>query len=168
MTVTAKWEKKEGNEGILTITVSAERFDEALDQAFKKVVKDVSLPGFRKGRVPRQIFEKRFGVESLYQDAIDIILPNAYTEAVDQTGIFPVDQPKIDIEQIERGKDLIFVCEVTVKPEVKLGEYKGLEVEEESVEVTDEDVENELKSLQERHAELVVKEEGKVEEGNTV
>lgn len=168
MSVSATWEKKEGNDGVLTINVSPEKFEEALDQAFKKVVKDVSLPGFRKGRVPRQIFEKRFGVESLYQDAIDIILPNAYTEAVDQTGIFPVDQPKIDIEQIERGKDLIFVCEVTVKPEVKLGEYKGLEVEEESVEVTDEDVENELKSLQERHAELVVKEEGKVEEGNTV
>lgn len=168
MSISATWEKKEGNDGVLTINVSPEKFEEALDQAFKKVVKDVSLPGFRKGRVPRQIFEKRFGVESLYQDAIDIILPNAYTEAVDQTGIFPVDQPKIDIEQIERGKDLIFVCEVTVKPEVKLGEYKGLEVEEESVEVTDEDVENELKSLQERHAELVVKEEGKVEEGNTV
>ena len=162
MSVSATWEKKEGNDGVLTINVSPEKFEEALDQAFKKVVKDVSLPGFRKGRVPRQIFEKRFG------DAIDMILPNAYTEAVDQTGIFPVDQPKIDIEQIERGKDLIFVCEVTVKPEVKLGEYKGLEVEEESVEVTDEDVENELKSLQERHAELVVKEEGKVEEGNTV
>lgn len=168
MSISATWEKKEGNDGVLTINVSAEKFEEALDQAFKKVVKDVTLPGFRKGRVPRHIFEKRFGVESLYQDAIDIILPDAYTKAVEDTGIFPVDQPKIDIEQIERGKELIFVCEVTVKPEVKLGEYKGLEVEEESVEVTDEDVEKEMEALQHSHAELVIKEEGKVEEGNTV
>src|SRR5690625_3641549 len=112
MSVTAKWEKQEGNEGTLTITVSAERFGEALDQTFKKVVKDVTLPGFRKGRIPRNIFENRFGVESLYQDAVDLILPEAYSEAVEQTDIFPVDQPVIDIEQIEKGKDLIFVCEV--------------------------------------------------------
>jgi|SRR5690625_833846 len=168
MSVTAKWEKKEGNEGVLTINVSPEKFEEALDQAFKKVVKDVTLPGFRKGRIPRPIFEQRFGVESLYQDAIDIVLPSAYGEAIDQTEIFPVDQPSIDIEEIERGKDLVFVCEVTVKPEVKLGEYKGLEVEEEKVEVTDEDVDNEIKAIQENQAELVLKEEGSVEEGNTV
>lgn len=168
MTVTAKWEKKEGNEGVLTITVSAERFEEALDQAFKKVVKDVALPGFRKGRVPRSIFEKRFGVEALYQDAVDIILPDAYSEAVDQTDIFPVDQPTVDIEEIEKGKDLVFVCEVTVKPEVKLGEYKGLEYEEEKIEVTAEEIEAELKAIQERQAELVVKEEGAVVEGDTV
>ncbi len=168
MAVTANWEKKEGNEGILTINVPADEFEQALDQAFKKVVKDVTLPGFRKGRIPRKIFENRFGVESLYQDAVDIVLPTAYNDAIDQTGIFPVDQPQIDIEEIERGKDLIFTCEVTVKPEVKLGEYKGLEVEEESVEVTEEDVENEMKALQESQAELVLKEEGTVEEGNTV
>src|SRR5690625_4329053 len=160
MSVTANWEKQEGNEGILTINVSADQFDQALDQAFKKVVKDVSLPGFRKGRIPRPIFEKRFGVESLYQDAVDIVLPDAYREAIDITGIFPVDQPKIDIEEIEKGKELIFTCEVTVKPEVKLGEYKGLEVEEESVEVTDEDVEKEIETLQQSQAELVLKEDG--------
>lgn len=168
MSVTAKWEKQEGNEGVLTINVSADEFNQALDQAFKKVVKDVSLPGFRKGKIPRPIFEQRFGVESLYQDAVDIVLPTAYSEAVEQTDIFPVDQPSIDIEEIERGKDLVFTCEVTVKPEVKLGEYKGIEVEEETVEVTDEDVEKELKTLQDGQAELVVKEEGNVEEGNTV
>lgn len=168
MSVTANWEKKEGNEGVLTINVAADEFEKALDQAFKKVVKDVSLPGFRKGRVPRNIFEKRFGVESLYQDAVDLVLPKAYSEAVDETGIFPVDQPKIDIEEIERGKDLVFTCEVTVKPEVKLGEYKGLEVEEESVEVTEEDVDQEMESLRQSQAELVLKEEGAVEEGDTV
>src|SRR5690625_1327059 len=168
MSVTANWEKQEGNEGILTINVSADQFDQALDQAFKKVVKDVSLPGFRKGRIPRPIFEKRFGVESLYQDAVDIVVPDACREAIDITGIITVDQPKNDIEEIEKGKELIFTCEVTVKPEVKLGEYKGLEVEEESVEVTDEDVEKEIETLQQSQAELVLKEDGQVEDGNTV
>lgn len=167
MSITANWEKKEGNEGVLTITVSADEFGEALDQAFKKVVKDVTLPGFRKGKIPRPIFENRFGVESLYQDAVDIVLPTAYSQAVEQTEIFPVDQPQVDIEEIEKGKDLIFVCEVTVKPEVTLGEYKGLEVEDETAAITDEEVEEALKALQEGQAELVIKEEGPIEEGNT-
>lgn len=167
MTVTANWEKQEGNKGDLTITVSADQFDEALDEAFKKVVKDVSLPGFRTGKIPRPIFEKRFGVESLYQDAVDIVLSPAYSEAVDQVGIFPVDQPSVDIDEIEKGKDLVFKCEVTVKPSVELGEYKGLEVEDETASVTDEDLEEEMKRLQESQAELVLKEEGSIEEGNT-
>lgn len=166
--MTAKWEKKEGNLGTLTVEVSADKFNEALDQAFKKVVKDVQLPGFRKGRVPRGLFEQRFGVESLYQDAVDIVLPEAYTAAVEETGISPVDQPSIDITQIERGQPLIFTAEVTVKPEVKLGDYKGLEVEEEDTTVTDEDVNAEIEKERQRLAELVVKEEGTVEEGDTV
>ncbi|MFC4388328.1 trigger factor [Gracilibacillus marinus] len=165
--MTAKWEKQEGNVGVLTVEVDADKFDKALDQAFKKVVKQVQVPGFRKGKMPRGLFEKRFGVESLYQDAVDIILPTEYTNAIDETGIEPVDQPEIDIEQIEKGKNLIFTAKVTVKPEVKLGEYKGLEVEEVSTEVTDEDVDNELKQLQERQAELVVKEEGEIVNGDT-
>src|SRR5699024_4783530 len=111
--------------------------------------------------------EQRFGVESLYQDAIDIVLPSAYSEAVEQTDIFPVDQPSIDIDEIERGKDLVFVCEVTVKPEAKLGDYKDLEVDVEEEDVTEEHVTYELEALQESHAELVVKEEGTVEEGDT-
>jgi len=166
--MSATWEKTEGNDGVLTVTVNAEKFDSALDQAFKKVVKDVQLPGFRKGRIPRKIFENRFGVESLYQDAVDIILPEAYAEAVEETGIEPVDQPEIDIEEIEKGKDLIFTAKVTVKPDVQLGEYKGLEVEAQDTEVTDEDVEEAIKNLQEQHAELVIKEEGAIEEGHTV
>src|SRR5690625_623237 len=166
--MSATWEKTEGSEGILTITVEAAQFDVALNQAFKKVVKDVQLPGFRKGRIPRNIFEKRFGVETLYQDAVDIVLPDAYTNAVEETGIEPVDQPEIDIEEIEKGKDLIFTAKVTVKPEVQLGEYKGLEVEAQETEVTDEDVEQAIEELQEQHAELVIKEEGAIEEGHTV
>ncbi|SDB95451.1 trigger factor [Pelagirhabdus alkalitolerans] len=166
--MTATWEKKEGNQGTLTVEVSAEQFNEALDQAFKKVVKDVQLPGFRKGRIPRGMFEQRFGVESLYQDAVDIILPEAYANAVDEAGISPVDQPEIDVTQIEKNQPFIFTANVTVKPEVKLGDYKGLEVEEEDVTVTDEDVEKELENQRQNLAELVVKEEGTVEDGDTV
>lgn len=166
--MSAKWEKLENNQGVLTVEVDAQEFDKALDQAFKKVVKKVSIPGFRKGKVPRSLFEKRFGVEALYQDALDIILPEAYPKAIEEAGIEPVDRPEIDVEQIEKGKTLIFTAKVTVKPEVKLGEYKGLEVKKEDTTVTDEDVENELKQLQERHAELVVKEDGKIENGDTV
>ncbi|GEN45827.1 trigger factor [Alkalibacillus haloalkaliphilus] len=166
--MSAKWEKKEGNEGVLTVEVDASEFDQALDQAFKKVVKDVQIPGFRKGKVPRPMFEQRFGVESLYQDAVDIVLPDAYMKAVEEAGITPVDRPEVDVEQIEKGQPLIFKATVTVKPEVELGEYKGLEVEEQEATVTEEEVEEELKTQQEKQAELVVKEEGKVENGDTV
>ncbi len=166
--MTAKWEKLEGSRGVLTVEVSAEKVSKGLDTAFQKVVKKVSVPGFRKGKVPRSLFEKRFGVESLYQDALDILLPDAYGNAIDETGIEPVDRPEIDIEQMEKGKDLIFKATVTVKPEVTLGEYKGLEIEELDTTVTDEDVQNELETLQNRQAELVVKEEGTAENGDTV
>lgn len=165
--MTTKWEKQEGNKGVLTFEVSTEEFDQALDQAFKKVSKDVQIPGFRKGKIPRGLFEKRFGVESLYQDAVDIVLPGAYSKAVDEAEIFPIAQPSIDIDQIEKGQPLVFTAEVEVKPEVKLGEYKGLEVEEKTVEVTDEDVEKEIENLRERHAELIVKEDGEIENGDT-
>ena len=166
--MTAKWEKQEGNKGVLTFEVSVEEFDLALDQAFKVVAKDIQIPGFRKGRIPRGLFEQRFGVESLYQDAVDIVLPGAYSKAVEEVDIFPINQPEVDVEQIEKGKTLIFTAEVEVKPEVTLGEYKGLEVEEETVEVTEEDVDHELGHLREQHAELVVKEEGEIVEGDTV
>lgn len=166
--MSAKWEKQEGNVGILTFEVSKEDFDKALDRAFKKVVKDIQIPGFRKGKIPRKLFEQRFGVESLYQDAVDDVLPEAYAKAVEETDIFPVAQPEVDIEQIEKGKPLIFKAKVTVKPEVKLGEYKGLEVKEQKIEVTDEEVNEAIEAEREKFAELVIKEEGKVEEGNTV
>ncbi|HBU92421.1 MAG TPA: trigger factor [Bacillus pumilus] len=166
--MSVKWEKQEGNEGILTVAVDAETFNKALDDAFKKVVKQVSIPGFRKGKVPRGLFEQRFGVESLYQDALDILLPVEYPKAIDEAGIEPVDRPEIDVEKIEKGESLIFTAKVTVKPEVKLGDYKGLNVEKDDATVTDEDVQEELKGMQNRQAELVVKEEGAIENGDTV
>ncbi|MDF2935087.1 MAG: trigger factor [Paenibacillaceae bacterium] len=166
--MTANWEKIEKNLGVLTVEVAADRVDAALDKAFKKVVTKVSVPGFRKGKVPRSMFEKRFGVESLYQDALDILLPEAYMEAVAEAGIIPVDRPEIDIQQVGKGQELKFTAKVTVKPEVQLGDYKGIEVPAQSTEVTEEDIENELKQLQQRHAELTVVEEGAVENGDTV
>lgn len=166
--MSAKWEKLEGNSGVLTVEVPAEKVNEGLDVAFKKVVKQVQVPGFRKGKMPRSLFEKKFGVESLYQDALDVILPEAYASAIDETGIMPVDRPEIDIETMEKGQPLTFKATVTVKPEVKLGEYKGLEVTKFDTEVTEEDVNAELKNLQERNAELVIKEEGPAEKGDTV
>jgi trigger factor len=166
--MTVKWEKLEGNTGVLTVEVSAEKVNEGLTAAFNKVVKQVNVPGFRKGKMPRPMFEKRFGVESLYQDALDILLPEAYGNAIDEAGIEPIDRPDIDIEQMEKGKELIFKATVQVKPEVTLGEYKGLEVEEFDTTVTDEDVAKELETLQNRQAELVVKEEGTAELGDTV
>lgn len=117
--------------------------------------------------MPRPLFEKQFGVESLFQDALDIILPDAYAKAIDETKIEPVDRPEIDVESMEKGSKLVFTAKVTVKPEVELGEYKGLEVEELDTTVTDEDVEAELTQLQERHAELIVVEDGAIENDDT-
>ncbi|MBP3038257.1 trigger factor [Bacillaceae bacterium Marseille-Q3522] len=166
--MSAQVEKIEGNKVVLTVEVNEEQVNKGLDAAFKKVVKQINVPGFRKGKMPRGMFEKRFGAEALYQDAVDILLPEAYANAIEESGIEPVDAPEISIEQIEKGKTLIFKATVIVKPEVKLGEYKGIEVEAFDTAVTDEDVENEIKELQEKNAELVLKEEGKAENGDTV
>ncbi|OKP88567.1 trigger factor [Paenibacillus helianthi] len=162
----ATWEKIEKNLGVLEVEVEAERVAAALDKAFNKVVKKANVPGFRKGKVPRPIFESRFGVESLYQDAIDILLPEAYGEAVEETDIFPVDRPEVDIEQFAKGQPFIFKAKVTVKPEVTLGQYKGVEVPVQKAEVTEEELDAELKRLQERHAELVVVEDAPAANGD--
>ena len=166
--MTATWEKKEGNEGLLKVTVPAEKVNKALDQAFKKVVKQINVPGFRKGKVPRPIFEQRFGVEALYQDAVDILLPEAYGEAIEETKINPVAQPEINVTQIEKGKDFEFEATVTVEPEVKLGDYKGLEIEKQDSELTDQDLQDEIDHSLGHLADMVVKEDGAVEEADTV
>lgn len=163
MNLSVKWEKQEGNNGLLTVEVTAEEVSKGLDQAFKKVVKQINVPGFRKGKMPRQMFEKMYGVESLFQDALDIILPHAYGHAVEDAGIDPVDQPEIDIVTMEKGQPLVFTAKVVVKPEVTLGDYKGLEVTKLDETVTDEEIEEQLKSQQARLAELVVKEDAIVE-----
>ncbi|MFI2858144.1 trigger factor [Paenibacillus sp. JSM ZJ436] len=162
----ATWEKIEKNLGVLDVEVEADRVAAALDKAFNKVSKKANVPGFRKGKVPRPIFEARYGVESLYQDAIDILLPEVYGEAVEQADIFPVDRPEIDIEQFSKGQSFKFKARVIVKPEVKLGDYKGIEVAAVPVEVTEDELNEELKRMQERHAELAVLEEGQAESGD--
>lgn len=164
----ATWEKIESNVGVLEVEVNEERVIGALDQAFKKVQKRANVPGFRKGKVPRQIFEAKFGVESLYQDAIDILLQEVYPEAVKDAQIFPVDQPEVEVEQFGKGQAFKFKAKVTVKPEVELGQYKGLNVEKQAVEVTEEDLNAELERLQQRHAELIVVDEDTAKEGDTV
>ncbi|PDO11033.1 MAG: trigger factor [Candidatus Reconcilbacillus cellulovorans] len=151
----ATWEKLENNRVVLHVEIGEDKVAEALDKAFRKVVRRVTVPGFRKGKVPRAIFERRFGPEALYQDALDILLPESYAAAVEQCGIEPVDRPSIDIERFGKGEPFVFKATVTVKPEVKLGVYKGLEVSEGDVSVTDAELEEELKRLQERHAEIV-------------
>ncbi|QKS71887.1 trigger factor [Paenalkalicoccus suaedae] len=166
--MSVNWEKQEGNTGVLTVEVDSKRVDNALDQAFKKVAKQVNVPGFRKGKIPRPIFEQRFGVEALFQDALDILLPQAYSEAVEEAGIDPVDRPDIDIDDMAKGQSLTFRATVTVKPEVELGEYKGLEVEAATAEVTDEEVTEEITRLQNEHADLVAIEDGEVQDGDTV
>lgn len=166
--MTATWEKKEGNEGVLTVTVPAEKVDKAIDQAFKKVVKQINVPGFRKGKVPRQIFEQRFGVEALYQDAVDILLPEAYGEAINETGIKPVDQPEINVTTMEKGSDMTFEASVVVEPEIELGDYKGLEIEKQNVELTEEELQESIDHQLGHLAEMVVKEDGAVEDGDTV
>ncbi|WP_337099566.1 trigger factor [Paenibacillus sp. YIM B09110] len=162
----ATWEKIDKNIVSIDVEVEAEQVATALDQAFKKVVSKVNVPGFRKGKVPRGIFESRFGVESLYQDAIDILLPDAYTAAVNENNLQPVDRPEIDVEQFAKGQSFKFKAKVIVKPEVTLGEYKGLEVEAAAAEVTEEEVAAELERLQQRHAELSVVEEGATQNGD--
>jgi trigger factor len=162
----ATWEKIDKNIVSIDVEVEAEKVSDALDQAFKKVVQKVNVPGFRKGKVPRGIFESRFGIESLYQDAIDILLPDAYSDAVKEHNLEPVDRPEIDVEQFAKGDTFKFKAKVIVKPEVTLGEYKGLEVEAVSSEVAEEEVAAELERLQQRHAELAVVEEGAAENGD--
>ena len=151
--MSAKWEKQEGNIGTLTIEVPAAEIDAAMDQAFKKVVKQINVPGFRKGKMPRKMFEQRFGIESLYQDALEIIVPESYAKAIDEAGIMPVDYPEIaGTENFVHGQDFTFTAQVTVKPEPKLGDYKGLEVSKLPVEVTDEEVDAQIQDQLARKA----------------
>lgn len=162
----ASWEKAEKNNGVLTVEVEASRVDAAIDKAFKKAVRNVTVPGFRKGRVPRPIFEARFGVESLYQDALDILLPEVYVEALKEVDIEPIAQPEIDFDDFGKGKDFTFTAKIQVKPDVVLGQYKGLEVEEQDTSVTEEEIDVELQLVRDRQAELVVVEEGAAQNGD--
>ena len=158
--------EREGNIVTLNVEVDVEKVSDAMDKAYKKVRKDVKVPGFRKGRVPRRILEARFGKEVLYKDALDILLPQAYGDAIDEAGIDPIDQPDIEDVHIEKDEPCTFTAKVQVKPEVELGEYTGLDVEKEEVEVSDEDVERELNTLQQRHTQLQAVDREEVKDGD--
>ncbi|MCH7322262.1 trigger factor [Solibacillus sp. MA9] len=166
--MSVKWEKQEGNEGLLTVTVEAVEVDKALDQAFKKVVKQINVPGFRKGKMPRPVFEKMYGVEALYQDALEIVINSSYPVALDEAGIEPVDYPEIaGTENFAKGADFIYTATVTVKPEPKLGDYKGLEVTKQSAEVTDEEIQSMIDAELAKKAELEIKEDEAIVEFDT-
>ena len=139
----------------------------AFTQAYKKVVKQVSIPGFRKGKTPRFVLEQQFGKEVLYQDAVEILVTKGYYEAVREHKLEPVDNPKVDFDgEIEEGKPFVFQAEVEVLPEVELGAYKEVKAEKEQPVVTDEEVEAELKAVQQRHAELVASDKQILEKGD--
>lgn len=155
----------------LTIEVDEKTFEEGLQHAYKKIVKQINIPGFRKGKVPRKIVEQRFGTEVLFEDAVDYVLPKAYMEALNNLDddIVPVSKPEIDIVQLEVNKPFIFKAKVEIKPEVELGEYKGLELEKIDTVVSKDDVNQELENLRQRHAQLEVMPEGTtVEKGDLV
>lgn len=166
--MTAKWEKTGTNDGVLTFSIEQAEIQKGLTTAFNKVKGNLNVPGFRKGKVSRQVFNRMYGEEALYEDALNTVLPEAYEAAVKEAGIDPVSQPKIDVDSMEKGQDWVIKAEVTVKPEVKLGDYKELTVEKQDREVTEEDVDARIKREQEAQAELVIKEDEAAENGDTV
>ena len=165
--MTATFEKTATNEGVLTFSIPQEEIQQGLTIAFNKVKGNLNVPGFRKGKVTRQVFNRMFGEEALYEDALNAVLPKAYDAAVAEAGLDVVAQPKIDVKNMEKGQDWVITAEVTVKPEVKLGEYKNLTVAKQEREVTDADVEERLNQKRNQQAELVVVEEP-AKEGDTV
>lgn len=159
-------EKLEKNMAKLTVEVPADQFGKALTAAFNKNKNRFNIPGFRKGKAPQAMVEKMYGVEVLYEDAINEALDATYGDAVKESGLDVVSRPEIDVVQVEKGKDMIYTATVAVKPEVTLGEYKGVEVEKASAEVTEEDIEAELKKVQEQNSRLITVEDRAVEDGD--
>lgn len=161
-------EKLENNMAQMTITVPAKEFDAARKAAYNKRKGSFNLPGFRKGKAPMHMIEKIYGPEIFYEDAANELMPTAYEKAVEESGLDVVSSPEINAVQIEKGKDFIFTADVATKPEVKLGEYKGLEVQKDPVTVTDEEIEAELKKAQEQNAREVDVEDRPVAEGDII
>ena len=150
-----KVENLEKNMVKLTIETSAEELEKAIQGAYLKNRGQISVPGFRKGKVPRQMIEKMYGPSIFYEDAANAIIPDAYEKAAEESGLEIVSQPKIDVTQLEKGKPFVFTAEVAVKPEVTLGKYKGVEIEKSVVEATEEEVLAELDKAREQNSRLV-------------
>ncbi|MEG1441081.1 MAG: trigger factor [Oscillospiraceae bacterium] len=162
-------EKVETNVVSFEFSVTPEQFNKAIDQAYKKNVKNINIQGFRRGKAPRMIIEKFYGKEVFYEDAINIVLPDAYDKAIDDNDISPVDQPEIDIKgEISLDNDIIFTAKVTVKPEFELGEYKGVEYEKVSYRTLKKDIDAEIDKLRDRNSRLVSVEDRAVQNDDTV
>ena len=167
--MSAKWERdSDASKGTLTFEIDVDTIKKGLDEAFVETKKKITVPGFRKGRVPRQIFDQMYGEESLYQDALNKVLPQAYSDAVKEAGIEPVAQPQINIKSMDKDQPWVLTATVDVKPEVKLGDYKGMEVPKQDTTVSDADVDAELEKKRQQQAELVLKEDKPAEKGDTV
>ena len=166
--MSVSFENKATNRGVITFTIAQDKIKPALDQAFNKIKKDLNAPGFRKGHMPRAVFNQKYGEEALYEDALNAILPEAYEAAVAELSLDVVAQPKIDVVSMEKGQEWALTAEVVTKPEVKLGDYRNLEVSVEvTKEVTDEEVDAKVERERNNLAELVIKEDAAAE-GDTV
>lgn len=163
-----KVENIEKNVVQLEIEVDAAKFEEGMQKSYLKNIKKFNVPGFRRGKAPRKIVERYYGEQVLYEDAINFVCPEAYEKAIEENNLHPVERPEIDIKQIGKGNSLIFTARVTVKPDVELGQYKGVEVKKVVASVTDEDVENELKKIADRNARLITVEDRGVQTGDIV
>ena len=161
-------EKLEKNMAKLTIEVPAEEFDAAIEQAYQKDKKKISLPGFRKGKAPRKMIEKMYGTGVFYEDAANIVIPKAYSEAAKECGEEIVSQPEISVTQIGAGQPFIFTAEVALKPAVTLGDYKGVEVEKTPVEVSEEEVDKEVDKERENNSRTIDVDDRAVEKGDMI
>ena len=161
-------EKLEKNMAKLTIEASAEDFEKAIQKVYLKARGRINLPGFRKGKAPRKLIEKMYGTGVFYEDAANDLIPTAYAEALKDCDLEIVSRPEINVTQIESGKPFIFTAEVAVKPEVTLGEYKGVEVEKSNVEVTDEDINKEVDKERENNSRTIDVDDRAVESGDII
>ncbi len=163
-----KVEQREDKRMYLEIEVDSEKFEAAMEKSYKKNVKKINIPGFRKGHAPRKIIEKYYTEAVFYDDAINFVIPDAYDEAVAEAKIDPVEMPEVDIVKLEKGENFVFSALVTVRPEVKLGDYKGITAEKQGNNVTDEDIDAEIKKMQDNAARVTTAEEGVCEMGDKV
>ncbi len=161
-------EKLEKNMAKLTVEVPAENVEKAIQGAYNKMKKSINIPGFRKGKAPRQLIEKMYGKEVFYNDAIDAMLPSAYSDAVEECGEEIVSHPQIDVVQIESGKPFVFTATVAIKPAVELGEYKGIQVEKAPIEVKDEEIEAQITKEREANSRTVTVDDRAVAQGDIV
>lgn len=159
-------EQQEKNSVKLTITVDAETFEKGVQKAYLKNVKKIALPGFRKGKAPRKIIEQYYGAGVFFEDAINFVCPEAYEEALKETGIDAVSRPEIDVVEIESGKDFVFTATVTTKPEVELGDYNAVSVKKVTYRTTQKEIESEIKKVQEQNARIVPVEDRAVKAGD--